>query len=173
MQEGGRVTVSVGDSAPVIEVEAYVREEAEPVRMEVGGPCDTWTVLFFYPRDFTFMCPAELRGLAEHQAAFALEGAAIVAASTDSWHVHRAWLETSPGLSGIRYPVVADPGQELARAYGVLDHEDGSARPMTVLVDPAGTVRDVCLAGPGTRRRPEETLETLRELRLTELQAVA
>jgi len=167
------VSVSVGDPAPVVEVEAYVRDEAGPVQMEVGGPGDSWTVLFFYPRDFTFTCPAELRGLAEHEAAFALEGATIVAASTDSWHVHRAWLETSPGLSGIRYPVVADAGQELAGAYGVLDHEDGAARPMTFLIDPGGTIRDACLAGPGTRRRPEDTIETLRELRLTELQAVA
>ena len=167
------MSLNVGDSAPVLEVEAYVRDEAGPVQMEVGGEGDGWTVLFFYPRDFTFMCPAELRGLAEHQAAFALEGAQVVAASTDSWHVHRAWLETSPGLSEIRYPVVADTDQELAGAYGVLDHEDGAARPVTSLIDPEGTVRDVALAGPGTRRRPEETLETLRELRMGELQAVA
>ena len=167
------MSLNVGDSAPVLEVEAYVRDEAGPVQMEVGGEGDGWTVLFFYPRDFTFMCPAELRGLAEHQAAFALEGAQVVAASTDSWHVHRAWLETSPGLSEIRYPVVADTDQELAGAYGVLDHEDGAARPVTFLIDPEGTVRDAALAGPGTRRRPEEMLETLRELRMGELQAVA
>jgi lipoyl-dependent peroxiredoxin subunit C len=167
------MSVNVGDSAPEMTVEAYVRDEARPVEIEVGGLSDTWTVLFFYPRDFTFMCPAELRGLAEHQAAFALEGARIVAASTDSWHVHGAWLETSPGLSGIRYPLVADMAQELAAAYGVLDHEDGSARPVTFLIDPAGMVRDASTAGPGTRRRPEETLETLRELRMSELHAVA
>jgi alkyl hydroperoxide reductase subunit AhpC len=167
------MSLNVGDVAPVVEVDAYVRDEAGPVRIEVGGEAEGWTVLFFYPRDFTFMCPAELRGLAEHQAAFALEGAQILAASTDSWHVHRAWLETSPGLSGVRYPVVADQAHELTDAYGVLDHEDGAARPVTFIIDPAGTVRDACMAGPGTRRRPEETLETLRELRLNELHAVA
>jgi alkyl hydroperoxide reductase subunit AhpC len=69
--------------------------------------------------------------------------------------------------------VVADTDQELAGAYGVLDHEDGAARPVTFLIDPEGTVRDAALAGPGTRRRPEEMLETLRELRMGELQAVA
>jgi alkyl hydroperoxide reductase subunit AhpC len=167
------MTISVRDAAPVMKVEAYVRDEADPVPMEVGGPGETWTVLFFYPRDFTFLSPAGLSGFAELQAAFALEGASVVAASTDSWHVHRAWLETSPGLSGIRYPVVADPSQELTREYGVLDHEDGSARPATFIIDAAGTVRHVSVAGPGSRRRPEETLEALRELRMSELQAVA
>ncbi len=167
------MSLKVGEAAPVVTVEAYVRDEAGPVEMEIGAPAGSWTVLFFYPRDFTFLCPAELRGFAELQAAFALEGASVMAASTDSWHVHRAWLETSSGLTGIRYPVLADAAQELTRAYGVLDTEDGSAHPVTFIIDPCGIVRDRSLAGPGTRRRPEETLETLRELRMSELQAVA
>lgn len=167
------MSMKVGEAAPIVIVEAYVRDEAGPVEIEVGGPAGSWTVLFFYPRDFTFLCPAELRGFAELHAAFALEGASVVAASTDSWHVHRAWLETSSGLTGIRYPVLADPTKELTRAYGVLDTDDGSAHPVTFIIDPSGTVRDRSIAGPGTRRRPEETLETLRELRMSELQAVA
>ena len=167
------MSVNAGDSAPLVTVEAYVRDEAQPVEVEVGGPAESWTVLFFYPRDFTFLCPAELRGFAELQASFALEGASVMAVSTDSWHVHRAWLETSSGLTGIRYPVLADAAQELTRAYGVLNMDDGSARPATFIIDPSGVVRDMSIAGPGTRRRPEETLETLRELRTSELQAVA
>jgi alkyl hydroperoxide reductase subunit AhpC len=167
------MSVNVGDPAPVVAVEAYVRDESQPVELEVGGRSDSWTVLFFYPRDFTFLCPAELRGFAELQAAFALEGASVIAASTDSWHVHRAWLETSAGLADVRYPVVADPSHELIREYDVLDVENGSARPVTFIIDPSGTVRDVTIASPGSRRSPERTLETLRELRLSELQAVA
>ena len=167
------MSLNVGDAAPVMTVEAYVRDEATPVEIEVGGASGSWTVLFFYPRDFTFLCPGELRGFAELQASFALEGACLMAASADSWHVHRAWLETSSGLTGIRYPVLADPTQELTRAFGVLNVEDGSALPATFIIDPSGTVRHVGMAGPGTRRRPEETLETLQGLRLSELQAVA
>jgi alkyl hydroperoxide reductase subunit AhpC len=167
------VSVNVGDAAPVVPVEAYVRDEAQPVEVQVGGPSESWTVLFFYPRDFTFLSPAELRGFAELHASFALEGASVMAASIDSWHVHRAWLETSSGLTGIRYPVLADSTRELTRAYGVLNMDDGSALPATFIIDPSGTVRDMSMAGPGTRRRPEETLEALRELRMSELQAVA
>jgi lipoyl-dependent peroxiredoxin subunit C len=156
-----------------VTVDAYVRDEVQPVQVRVGGLADSWTVLFFYPRDFTFLCPAELRGFADLEASFSLEGASVMAASTDSWHVHRAWLETSSGLTGIRYPVLADAAQELTRAYGVLNMDDGSALPATFIIDPSGVVRDMSIAGPGTRRRPEETLETLRELRTSELQAVA
>ena len=167
------MSLNAGDSAPVVTVDAYVRDEAQPVRTRVGGVADSWTVLFFYPRDFTFLCPAELRGFAELEASFALEGASVVAASTDSWHVHRAWLETSSGLAGIRYPVLADPAQELTRAYGVLNVDDGSALSATFIVDPSGIVRAMSIASPGNRRRPEETLEMLRELRVSELEAVA
>jgi alkyl hydroperoxide reductase subunit AhpC len=167
------VSLKIGDPAPVVDVYAYVRDTDRPVPMEVGGVSESWTVLVFYARDFTFLSPAELRGFAELQAAFALEGASVIAASTDSWHVHRAWLETSAALGDIRYPVVADPTHELIQAYDVLDVDEGAARPVTYVIDPSGTVRDVAMASPGSRRSPERTLETLRELRLSELQAVA
>jgi alkyl hydroperoxide reductase subunit AhpC len=163
------VSVKVGDPAPAATVEAYVREEAEPVTMDIGRPREGWTVLFFYPRDFTFVCPTELRGLSELETDFALEDAAVVAASTDSWHVHRAWLETSPGLTGIHYPVIADPSQELTRLYGVLDYDDGSALRATFIIDPEGIVRHASVTDQSVGRNPEETLRILKALRTGEL----
>jgi alkyl hydroperoxide reductase subunit AhpC len=163
------VSIKVGDSAPRVTAEAYVREEAEPVSMEIGRPGDSWTVLFFYPRDFTFVCPTELRGFAEMETDFALENAAVMAASTDSWHVHRAWLETSPGLTGIDYPVIADPAQELTRLYGVLDYNDGSALRATFIIDPEGIVRHSSVTDASVGRNPEETLRILKALRTGEL----
>ena len=163
------MSLNVGDEAPVVTVEAYIRDEAQPVQVEVGGPAESWTVLFFYPRDFTFLCPTELRGFAEMEADFALEEAAVVAASTDSWHVHRAWLETSPGLAGIRYPVIADPTQELTRLYGVLDYEDGSALRATFIIEPKGIVRHASVTDASVGRNPEETLRILKALRTGEL----
>ena len=91
------MSIEVGDAAPVVNVEAYVKGEAGPVPMRIGGSSCSWTVLFFYPRDYAYAYPPELRGFSELQAAFALEGASLVAASMDSWHVHRAWFGTSPG----------------------------------------------------------------------------
>jgi alkyl hydroperoxide reductase subunit AhpC len=141
--------------------------------MDIGRPGGSWTVLFFYPRDFTFVCPTELRGFAELEADFALEGAAVVAASTDSWHVHRAWLETSPGLTGIHYPVIADPTQELTRLYGVLDHGDGSAMRATFIIDPSGIVRHASVTEANVGRNPMETLRILKALRTGELSPVS
>jgi alkyl hydroperoxide reductase subunit AhpC len=159
------VTVTVGDPAPPIQVEAYVRGEADPVGMEIGGPSMSWTVLFFYPRDFAFVVPAELRVFAALEADFALEDAALIAASTDSWHAHRMWFESTAGLMEVRYPVIADPMQELARLYGVLDYYEGAALRATFIIDPEGIVRHACVTDPSVGRSPEETLSVLRALR--------
>jgi alkyl hydroperoxide reductase subunit AhpC len=163
------VSIKVGDPAPTVTVEAYVRQEADPVSMEIGRAGGSWTVLFFYPRDFTFVCPTELRGFAELEADFALEDAAVVAASTDSWHVHRAWLETSPGLTGIHYPVIADPTQELTRLYGVLNYDDGAALRATFIIDPEGIVRHASVTDATVGRNPFETLRILKALKTGEL----
>ena len=163
------MTLEVGEVAPRVSAEAYVRDEDQPVQVEIGGATGSWTVLFFYPRDYAYSFPPELRGFADLQAAFALEGASLVAASTDSWHVHRAWFATSPGLTGIRYPVVADPTHELARSFGVLNDEDGAAFCATFVIDPEGIVRHAVTAVPGERPSPEETLDVVRALREGEL----
>ena len=163
------MTLEVGEAAPRLSAEAYVRDEEGPVEVRIGGCAGSWTVLFFYPRDYAYTSPPELRGYSDLQAAFALEGASLVAASTDSWHVHRAWFATSPGLTGIRYPVVADSTQELARSFGVLNDEDGAAFCATFVIDPDGIVRHAAAAVPGRRPSPMETLEALRALREGEL----
>ena len=104
--------------------------------------------------------------------ALAAAGAGLLA----TFATYAALRRRSPGS-----PAMVALGEEirrgamafLTREYGVLNMDDGSALPATFIIDPSGTVRDMCLAGPGTRRRPEGTLEALRELRMTELQAVA
>ena len=167
------MSIRVGDPAPTVSVEAYVRSETEPVPLDIGRPDGSWTVLFFYPRDFTFLAPAELLGFAELEDEFVHEGAKLVAASTDSWHVHRAWLETSPGLTGVEYPVVADATQELTRLYGVLDYADGAALRATFVIDPDGIVRHVSVSDLSVGRSPEETLRVVRALRTGEPTPVA
>jgi alkyl hydroperoxide reductase subunit AhpC len=162
------VSIKVGDRAPAATVEAYVRKEAGPVSMEIGRPGGSWTVLFFYPRDFTFVCPTELRGFAELNDDFAAAEAELVAASTDSWYVHRAWFEQDSALASIWYPVVADAAHTLSRAYGVLC-EDGSALRGTFVIDPAGRVRHASVTDQSVGRSPEETLRVLLALRTGEL----
>ena len=157
--------ITVGDLAPQVRVEAYVRNEPEPVALELGESGGDWTVLFFYPRDFAPVVPPELRGFAELEAEFAAEGATVIAASTDSWYVHRAWLGSAPGLRGVDYPVIADPTQELTRLFGALDPVDGSARPATFIIDAGGVVRHASVAnGILGADGPEDALRVLRAL---------
>jgi alkyl hydroperoxide reductase subunit AhpC len=163
------MNIKVGEPAPPVSVEAYVRGEDGPLPLTIAGPGDSWTVLFFYPRDFTFVCPTELRAFAELEEEFDAEDATLIAASTDSWHVHRAWLETSPGLTVIDYPVVADVTHALSRAYGVLNEQDGSALRGTFIIDPNGIVRHASVSDPSVGRSPQEALRILKALRTGEL----
>ena len=131
------MNVKVGSPAPKLELEAYRRGELEPVPFSLDGPRERWLVLFFYPRDFTFVCPTELAAFADLEDAFRAEEADLVAASTDSYWSHKAWFETNAQISGVDFPVVADTSQRLSFDFGVLT-EDGSALRGTFIIDPDG-----------------------------------
>jgi len=162
------MNVKVGSPAPKVELEGYRRGEAEPVTVALGGERERWVVLFFYPRDFTFICPTELAAFAELEDAFRAEEADVVAASTDSYWSHKAWFETNAMVSGVDYAVVADTTHELSFNYGVLV-EDGSALRGTFIIDPAGIVRHASVSDQSVGRSPEETLRVLQALRTGEL----
>jgi peroxiredoxin (alkyl hydroperoxide reductase subunit C) len=157
----------VGGKAPSWSAEAYVKDELEPVAVDVPGD-GSWLVLFFYPRDFTFVCPTELAAFEELRLGFEEAGARIVAASTDSWWVHRAWFTTSPWLGDVAYPVIADTSQELALRYGVL-LDDGSALRATFVIDPDGVVRHAAATDANVGRSAPETLRILQALQTGEL----
>ena len=162
------MNVKVGSPAPKVELEAYRRGELEPVSVTLGGERERWVVLFFYPRDFTFICPTELAAFAELEDAFRAEEADVVAVSTDSYWSHKAWFETNAMVSRVDYPVVADTTHELSFGYGVLV-EDGSALRGTFIIDPAGVVRHASVSDQSVGRSPEETLRVLQALRTGEL----
>ena len=162
------MTIRVGKPGPELTVEVYVRGAPEPRAIPLGGLRGQWVVLFFYPRDFTFVCPTELQSLARLHGAFAREGALVLAASTDSYHVHQAWYESDARLREVAYPVIADPGHRLSAAYGVLT-EEGAALPGTFILDPEGVVRHVQINDLEVGRNVEETLRTLRALKTGEL----
>jgi alkyl hydroperoxide reductase subunit AhpC len=151
------MTMRIGRPAPWFEAEAYVPGEDSPRRMTLDDFAGSWRVFFFYPRDFTFVCPTELQAFAELEAAFTAEAAALLAASTDSFWSHKAWFESHPMLGGVRYPVLADSAQGLGSAYDVL-LEDGSALRATFIIDPQGVVRHATASDQSVGRSPEETL---------------
>src|SRR5262249_57698443 len=117
----------------------YVGGERAPGELELASPRGRWVVLFFYPRDFTFICPTELASFAERHDDFLRERAVVLAASTDSYHSHKAWFESDPRLAGVDYPVIADTAHALSRSFDVL-LEDGATHRGTFIIDPSGVL---------------------------------
>lgn len=162
------MTTIFGKHAPTFPVFAYVRGEHEPRRISLADNRGRWTVLVFYPRDFTFVCPTELVAFADLDSEFAAEGADIVAASTDSYWTHRAWLESHPKLDVVAYPVIADTSHALASAFGVMG-DDGAALRGTFVIDPEGIVRHASVTDANVGRSADDTLRILQALGTGEL----
>lgn len=99
-----------------------------------------WSVFFFYPADFTFVCPTELEDLAEKYGQFQAIGCEVYAVSTDSHFVHKAWHDASDRIRKITFPMLADPTHHLARDFEVLIPADGMAERGTFIVDPDGKI---------------------------------
>jgi peroxiredoxin (alkyl hydroperoxide reductase subunit C) len=131
-----------------------------------------WLVLFFYPRDFTFICPTELVAFGELEADFKAEEAVVIGASTDSFFSHKAWFESDPRLLRVNYPVLADTSHQLSKGFNVL-LDDGASLRGTFIIDPQGVVRHITVNDLDVGRNVEETLRVLRALRSGELCPVA
>ncbi len=162
------MSVRVGQPAPDMTVEAYVRGESEPRTLSLADYRGKWVVLFFYPRDFTFVCPTEIQAFAQLHPQFTKERAVVLGASTDSYYSHKAWFESDPRLSEVNYPIIADPDHQLSAAYDVL-LEDGAALRGTYIIDPDGIVRSMHVNDLDVGRNVEEALRLLRALRTGEL----
>ena len=157
--------LTIGHSAPHVVVDAYVRGLDEPWRMTLADYRGKWVVLFFYPRDFTFVCPTEIEAFARLHSRFTTEDAVVLAASTDSYYCHKAWYETDRRLASVEYPIIADSALQLSATLGVL-REDGAAMRATFILDPEGIVRHILVNDLDVGRNPEETLRTLQALRM-------
>jgi alkyl hydroperoxide reductase subunit AhpC len=120
-----------------------------------------WIVLFFYPADFTFVCPTELVGFHREVETFRKLNVEILGVSVDSVESHREWARE---LGGISYPLLSDPDRKVATAYGVLDHGAGVARRVTFVIDPTGIVAYVVASHHNVGRSVEETLRVVRAL---------
>ena len=126
-----------------------------------------WVVLFFYPLDFTFVCPTEIRSFDEHYAQFKKAGAEVFSASTDSAFSHKAWV--AHGLGKVQFPMLADTNHELSKAYGVLIQEKGIALRGTFIIDPEGNLKSAVVNDLPVGRSVEETLRTIQALQTGKL----
>jgi peroxiredoxin 2/4 len=131
-------------------------------RLSLGGIDSEMVVLFFYPRDFSFICPTEVVGFHKARADFAAEQTSIVAISIDDAETHRRWARE---LGGIGYPMLADAQGKLARAFGVFDEAEGRAIRATFILDQSRVINYVVASPVNVGRSVAETLRVVRALR--------
>ncbi|PKN57284.1 MAG: hypothetical protein CVU56_11615 [Deltaproteobacteria bacterium HGW-Deltaproteobacteria-14] len=155
--------ISIGKKSPEWKATAYVNGEQQTISSEDYK--GKWHILYWYPLDFTFVCPTEIKGFQALLSDFADDGVAIIGASTDSFFSHQAWFadrETFP--QEITHPVIADTAHAVSKAFGVLKKDEGIAYRATVIIDPEGVVRSVAANDLSVGRNPEESLRTVQAL---------
>ncbi len=121
-----------------------------------------WAVFFFYPADFTFVCPTELEDLADHYATFEKMGVEIYSVSTDTHFSHKAWHDTSPAIGKIGYTMLGDPAGVVTNNFGVMREGQGLADRGTFVVDPEGTIQLMEITSEGVGRNAMELLRKIK-----------
>lgn len=135
-----------GNKLPVIgkpiasfELEAFHNEKIKKIKLsDFRGQ---WLILFFYPADFTFVCPTELEEMANHYDEFQKLNTEVLSVSTDTVFVHKAWHDNSPAIKKINFPMLADPTGKLCREFGTYIEDEGLALRGTFLIDPEGILK--------------------------------
>lgn len=121
-----------------------------------------WSVFFFYPANFTFVCPTELEDLADNYESFKELGVEIYGVSTDTHFAHKAWHDTSEAISKVNYPLIGDPTHRLSRNFGVLIEDEGVALRGTFVVNPEGIIKVSEINDNGIGRDAKELLRKVR-----------
>lgn len=157
----------VGKPAPDFNMETALGDGKEFGRASLSDYKGKWLVLFFYPLDFTFVCPTEITALSDAAAQFKELDTEILGVSTDSKHSHRAWINTpvsENGLGQLNFPLAADLTKSVSRDYGVLIEEEGIALRGLFIIDPEGELKYQVVNHNDVGRSVEETLRVLQAL---------
>ena len=159
-------SIEIGLPAPTFTLEAVINKEFKKVSLsDYKGK---WVVLFFYPGDFTFVCPTEIKGFNKSLPEFRAVNAEILAVSVDSKFSHLAWIR-SGALDTLDYPLLSDFSKQTARAYGILDDNTSSARRGLFIIDPVGVVQHIVIHNEKVGRSVDEALRVLKALQTEEL----
>src|SRR6188508_669809 len=163
--------LGVGDKFPEFKVKATVSTDKNNAFKDLTNESypGKWKVYFFWPKDFTFVCPTEIAGFGKLNRDFADRDAQLLGVSTDSDFVHLAWRKSHPDLKDLPFPMLSDIKRELATGLGILDPEAGVAQRATYIVDPQGVIRFVYVTDLNVGRSPEEVLRVLDGLQTDEL----
>lgn len=161
----------LGDQFPEFNLKAVVGNDLEKAFIDVNNKTYTgkWLVVFFYPKDFTFVCPTEIKGFADLNSEFEDRDAQLLTASVDSEFVHLAWKNSHEDLKNLPFPMLSDIKRELSAELGVLDKNEGVSQRATFIVDPEGIIRFVYATDLSVGRSPEEVLRVLDGLQTDEL----
>jgi len=158
--------IGVGQKFPSFSLKATVSREAGKEFADVNQDTykDKWKVYFFWPLDFTFVCPTEISAFGEMNKEFAACGAQILGGSTDSQFTHLAWRNQHPGLKELPFPMLSDLKHELCNALGILDPKVGAAQRAVFIVDPENVVKFAMVTDLSVGRNPGEVLRVLNAL---------
>ncbi|MFN7998901.1 MAG: peroxiredoxin [Bryobacteraceae bacterium] len=163
--------LGVGDKFPAFSVTATVSLEKGKTFGNITDQdyAGKWKVYFFWPKDFTFVCPTEIAAFGKLNREFADRDCQVLGGSTDSEFVHLAWRQHHDDLRNLPFPMLADVKRELTSALGVLDPKEGVAQRATFVVDPDNIIRFVSVNDLSVGRNPHEVLRVLDALQTDEL----
>jgi peroxiredoxin (alkyl hydroperoxide reductase subunit C) len=155
--------LSVGQSFPSFKLQAVVSSDIKTAFQDVTN--DTykgkWLVAFFWPKDFTFVCPTEIAEFGNLTAEFSRRSAQVLGCSIDSEFVHLAWRQNHKDLNNLPFPMLADIKRELSTSLGILDPNAGVSQRATFIVDPKGVIRFVMVTDLSVGRNVQEVLRVL------------
>ena len=158
----------VGKQAPDFTMEAVLADKSfGKVSLQENIKNEKWTVLFFYPMDFTFVCPTEITAMSDRYDEFEDLDAEVIGVSTDTIHTHLAWINTDRkdnGLEQLKYPLAADTNHSVTREYGILIEEEGIALRGIYIINPEGELQYQAVFHNNIGRDVDETLRVLQAL---------
>jgi len=166
-----RPMLTVGDKIPnlILPVQQGIAALPNGETIDTTPTSGRWKILFYWPKDFTFVCPTEIVGYGELKDDFADRDADLIGASTDTAHVHFAWRKSDEQLARADFPWIADNSKTLATALGILHPTEGVAYRATFIIDPDNVIQHVTVNGLNVGRNPVETLRILDALQTDEL----
>jgi peroxiredoxin (alkyl hydroperoxide reductase subunit C) len=153
------MVMQIGQKAPEFTAQAYANGEITNVTLTDYTQAGKWVVLFFYPLDFTFVCPTEIRGFEAMLKEFEAANVQVLGASVDSVYSHKAWSEGD--LGKLSFPLVSDLSHRISRDFGVLNEEKGLSYRGVFIIDPNGVVRSILINDLSVGRNVEEILRTV------------
>jgi peroxiredoxin (alkyl hydroperoxide reductase subunit C) len=163
--------LGIGKQFPEYRLNAVISTDQNKAFQSIdsGTHAGKWRVIFFWPMDFTFVCPTEIAAFGKLEKEFRARDAQLLGASTDSEFVHLAWRRDKDELKDLPFPMLADVKRELTTALGILDTEAGVAQRATYIIDPQGVIRFVYVTDLNVGRNPQEVLRVLDALQTDEL----